>query len=106
LLVVSDLYGFHVLNSVGAFNSGLSGAQLQEADSCLSGHYFHDAFASNRQVHLEASDEDAVNKFLAAEGAPAGSTQSQGAATADQLTNSFNKGATAPEFKTCLPGQT
>jgi hypothetical protein len=99
LLVVSDLYGYHVENALGLLNT-MSPSQLTILDSCLSGVYFTEA-----RNHLQSADETSVNKFLALQAAPA-STGSGGATpvTAAALTTAFNKGLMTNGYYTgCLP---
>ena len=89
-MVVSDLYGFHVLNALGALQAGLSGAQLEEIDTCLTGHYFRYANVAKNQ--LTHADEVAVNNFLALKGGAAGTAAGPGAASTADLTAWFDKG--------------
>jgi predicted metalloprotease len=98
-LVVSDLYGFHVEKAIGALSdSNLTAADLSKMDSCFSGLYFWSI-----QSHLNATDEAAINKFIA-ETAPPGSQGSSNTATAADLTAAFNKGILANgQLSACLP---
>jgi predicted metalloprotease len=89
LLLISDLYGYHVENAIGAFNHGYSGAQLEEMDSCFSGIYFYYAESNG---YLQPTDEEGVNKLLALEAPAAGTGTSAGSVTAQDLAAAFNKG--------------
>jgi predicted metalloprotease len=98
-LDISDLYGYHIENALGAFkNSSLTQIDLRTIDSCFSGLYF-----GAIQQNLTPADAASVNKFIAATAPPA----SQAAArqvTADQLTAAFNKGILAnANVAACLP---
>jgi hypothetical protein len=95
-LVVSDLYGYHVENALGAFGAGLSAAELQQLDSCLSGVYFYSI-----QGNLTAGDQAAVNTILAKKAAPTGTP---GGLTATDLTSAFNQGILSQgRAQVCLP---
>lgn len=89
LLLVSDLYGYHVENALGAFTHGYTGAQLEEMDSCFSGVYFYYA---EGQGLLQPTDEEGVNKLLAVSAPAAGTTAGANAVTAAELATAFNKG--------------
>jgi hypothetical protein len=95
LLVVADLYGYHVLNAVGALSpsSGLTAAQVVERDSCLGGLYFG-LIQNQPNQKLTAADTEAVNKQILAIAAP-GTAASANGVTAQDLTDAFNKGAFA-----------
>jgi predicted metalloprotease len=100
LLLMSDLYGYHVENAVGAFQKGYSNAQLEKMDSCFSGVYFYYA---ESQGYLQATDETGVNNLLVAE-APAGASTSAGSVSAAQLATAFNQGILSNlNPKVCLP---
>ncbi len=100
LLLMSDLYGYHVENAIGAFSKGFSNAQLEEMDSCFSGVYFYYA---ESEGYLQPADEQGVNNLLAAE-APSSSGSAAGAVTASELAQWFNKGILSNlNAKVCLP---
>lgn len=100
LLVVSDLYGYHVENALGLLSS-LDGADLETMDSCLSGVYFLYAEANQ---HLQASDEASINKLMALQAGPASIGSSPGGVTAAELTAAFNKGLFGHfDYRVCLP---
>ncbi len=105
-LLVSDIYGYHVENVLGAFSQSarLSPVQLAEMDSCFSGTYFYYLQA----VHaLGPGDEAAVNKLLT-QIAPVSSSQGSAASvTSDQLTTAFNVGIESQgNASVCLPKRT
>jgi Putative neutral zinc metallopeptidase len=106
-LVVSDLYGYHVENAVGAFNSGagITPANLEQIDACFSGTYFENWLAPspNHPIHVSAGDQRAVDQLLAGQAAAPGTPAGPGVVTADQLTAAFNKGAISAHPKACLP---
>jgi hypothetical protein len=101
LLVVSDLYGFHVENAVGLLSS-LSSSAAELDDSCLSGVYFLYAEVNK---HLQASDEAAVNRLMALQAGPI-STGSANGVTASELAAAFNRGLMS-HFRAseCVKGQ-
>ncbi|MGI9184752.1 MAG: neutral zinc metallopeptidase [Solirubrobacteraceae bacterium] len=101
LLLVADLYGYHVENALGAFSKKYTGAQLEKMDSCFSGFYFSYAQAKG---YLQPSDEQGINKLLALEAPAAGTSTSPGTVTAGDLAAAFNKGLLS-NFKpsVCLP---
>lgn len=100
LLLMSDLYGYHVENAVGAFQKGYTNAQLEEMDSCFSGVYFYYA---ESEGYLQPTDEQGVDNLLVAE-APAGAGTSSGSVTSAQLATAFNKGILSNlNPKVCLP---
>jgi predicted metalloprotease len=100
LLLMSDLYGYHVENAIGAFQKNYSKAVLEKMDSCFSGVYFYYA---ESQGYLQATDETGVNNLLVAE-APAGSSTSAGSVSAAQLATAFNLGILSNlNPKVCLP---
>jgi hypothetical protein len=92
LLVVADLYGYHILNAVGELSpsSGLTAAQLVERDSCLGGFYFK-ILSNEPHQQLTAPDTDAVNQQILAIAAP-GTAAAANGVTAQDLTDAFNKG--------------
>lgn len=101
LLLISDLYGYHVENALGAFNHGYTPAQLEKMDSCFSGVYFLYAESENQ---LQPTDEESVNKLLALEAPTAGSATQPGAVTAKDLANAFNQGILSGfKFQNCIP---
>ncbi len=98
LLVVSDLYGYHVENALGLLNS-LSPSELETLDSCLSGVYFTEA-----RNHLQPSDETSVNQLIALQAATASTGAGAGQVTAADLTAAFNKGLmTNGDYRGCVP---
>lgn len=100
LLVVADLYGYHVENALGMLNS-LTPLQLASTDSCLAGVYF-DWASSNKD--LQPSDETSVNKLLALQGAPATSAPGSGHLSASDLTAAFNRGIMGNgDYRVCVP---
>jgi hypothetical protein len=100
LLLMSDLYGYHIENAIGAFSKGYSNAQLEKMDSCFSGVYFYYA---ESQGYLQPTDEQGVDNLLVAE-APAGASTSAGSVTAAQLATAFNTGILSNlNPKVCLP---
>ena len=100
LLLVSDLYGYHVENAIGAFSKNYSSAQLEKMDSCFSGVYFYYA---ESEGYLQPTDEQGVDNLLAAE-APAAGSASAGSVTAAQLATAFNTGILSNlNPKVCLP---
>jgi predicted metalloprotease len=100
LLLMSDLYGYHVENAIGALQKKYSNAQLEKMDSCFSGVYFYYA---ESQGYLQPTDETGVNNLLVAE-APAGSSTSAGSVSAAQLAAAFNQGILSNlNPKVCLP---
>ena len=100
LLLISDLYGYHVENAIGAFGKGYANVQLEQMDSCFSGAYFYYA---ESEGYLEPADEQGVNNLLAAE-APSSSGSAAGAVTAAHLAQWFNKGILSNlNPKVCVP---
>jgi hypothetical protein len=102
-LLVSDIYGYHVENVLGAFNpsAGLGAAQLAQMDSCFSGAYFY--YLQAKRV-LGPGDEAAVNKLLAKLAPVAGSPGASAGASLDQLTTAFNQGIESQgNAGVCLP---
>jgi predicted metalloprotease len=101
LLLLSDLYGYHVENAIGAFTHGYSGAQLEKMDSCFSGVYFYYA---ESEGYLQPTDEQGVNNLLALEAPAAGTSASAGSVTASQLATAFNQGILSNlNPKVCVP---
>jgi Putative neutral zinc metallopeptidase len=102
-LTVSDLYGYHIENTLGAFSpsSGLTPAQLEDMDSCFSGAYFY-----SLEQSLTASDETAINRLIAASASASGTGAGPGTVTAADLTAAFNKGLLANgNAAACLPAR-
>jgi predicted metalloprotease len=101
LLMVANLYGYHVENALGAFGRGLSSAALEKMDSCFSGVYFLYAEATNE---LDPTDEEGVNNLLALE-APAGTgATAAGSVSAQDLASAFNQGIMSNfKYASCLP---
>jgi hypothetical protein len=103
-LVVSDVYGYHIENVLGALSDpDLTPTQLAVMDSCFSGTYFYYLEAENL---LQPGDENAVNQVLASIPRVSGGPQiPPNAATADQLTAAFNQGILSQgNAAVCLPG--
>jgi hypothetical protein len=90
LLLVSDLYGYHVMNSLGVLNR-LSTAHLELSDACLSGFFFTYLPGVNKQVSFGPGDEEAVTSLLSREGAGRNLAPG-GTVTAAQLIAAFNDG--------------
>jgi hypothetical protein len=99
LLVVSDMYGYHVMNAAGVLGK-FSAAQAELADACLSGQFFFYGIAGNSNLHVDPGDEQAVTTLLT-KMAPAGGATAPGAVTSQQLIDAFNKGA-VPNNGRCL----
>ena len=98
-LVVSDLYGYHIENALGAFGAGYSPATLQKLDSCLSGVYFYSI-----QGNLTNGDQAAVNTILAEKATPPGGASGGAGVSATDLTSAFNKGILSQgRAQVCLP---
>ncbi len=98
-LVVSDLYGYHIENALGALGGGYSRAALQKLDSCLSGVYFYSI-----QGNLTTGDQAAVNTILAEKAAPASGASGGAGASATDLTSAFNQGILSQgRAQVCLP---
>jgi hypothetical protein len=98
-LVVSDLYGYHIENALGALGAGYSPATLQKLDSCLSGVYFYSI-----QGNLTTGDQAAVNTILAEKATPPGGAAGGAAVSATDLTSAFNKGILSQgRAQVCLP---
>ena len=98
-LDISDLYGYHIENALGAFKDpNLTQADIRTIDSCFSGLYF-----GSIQQNLTPADAASVNKFIAATAPPAGQG-APGQVTADELTAAFNKGVLSNgNLSACLP---
>ncbi len=90
-LVVFDMYGYHVEKALGAFaaSPALSGVQLEELDSCLSGVWFG-GLGPN---YAQATDEQAVNRQLATDAAISQQFGANAAVSTTQLTTAFDDGA-------------
>ena len=105
-LLVSDIYGYHVENVLGAFSqsAGLSPVQLAEMDSCFSGVYFYYLQAEHA---LGPGDEAAVNKLLGPDRGRLHLPGSASSVTNDQLTTAFNVGIESQgNASVCLPKRT
>lgn len=91
LLLVSDLYGYHVENVLGMLGGGRSTAQLERVDACFSGVYFLTVYGS-----LEQRDEQSVTKLLA--------LSAGGGVSGDELTTAFNVGlvVSGGDYRACL----
>ncbi len=94
LLVVSDMYGYNFLNSVGVLSS-MSPTALQLSDACFSGFFFGAAPGVVKGARFTPGDEEAVTALLAQQGA-GGSLAPAGSVTAQALIAAFNKGALGP----------
>ncbi len=98
-LVVSDLYGYHIENALGALGAGYSPADLQKLDSCLSGVYFYSI-----QGNLTNGDQAAVNTILAEKATPPGGASGGAGVSATDLASAFNKGILSQgRAQVCLP---
>lgn len=95
VLMVADLYGYHVEKALGLFSRGLDRSRLELTDSCFSGVLFAELFGA-----LDANDEAGVNRLLAAS-APV--SAAGGGPTAAQLADSFNTGIVYHDFHRCVP---
>lgn len=96
LLLISDLYGYHVENALGLLGPGRGGGQLQRIDSCFSGVYFLSVYGA-----LQRTDEDGINRLLALSAPVAGRG---GTVTSGELTNAFNVGLVVSNgnYRACL----
>ena len=85
------MYGYHIEKALGAFSASpaLSGVQLEELDSCLSGVWFG-GLGPN---YAQATDEQAVNRQLATDAAISQQFGANAAVSTNQLTTAFDDGA-------------
>ena len=95
IVMVADLYGYHVERALGLLGTGRSLAKLERIDSCLSGIYALTVYGA-----LQQPDETSITRLfsLLAPG------QGAGGVTADELANAFNLGLVVSngDYKACL----
>ena len=95
IIMVSDVYGYHVERALGLLGTGRSLARLELIDSCLSGLYALTVYGA-----LQQQDESSITRLfsLLAPG------RGPGGVTADQLANAFNVGlvVSGGNYMSCL----